>query len=138
MQSFSTCMQTFFSQCKKLYPSGGSRRNRSRKNVRPTTPSAQMSIGIASKNSNAMPAPSPMCEPNPMVIVGRANTVTGLARSIKNARASLVSKCMIPNARKSTAKASLIGKPVQKAGQRMPNPSLVGDMGSFMYIPDGA
>ena len=95
-----------------------------------------MSIGIASKNSNAMPTPSPMCESNPIVIVGRANTVTELARSIKNASVILVSKCTIPNARKSTAKASLIGKPVQKAGQRMPNPSFVGDRESFMHVPN--
>jgi hypothetical protein len=63
-----------------------------------------------------------------MVIVGSANTVTGLARSIKNASAILDSKSTIPNARKSTARASLIGKPVQQAGQRIPNPSFVGDM----------
>jgi len=62
------------------------------------------------------------------VIVGRANTVTGLARSIKNARKILVSKCTIPSARKTTAKASLIGNPVQNAGQRMPSPSFEGDI----------
>jgi hypothetical protein len=53
-----------------------------------------------------------------------------------NARAILVSKCTIPNARKSTAKASLIGKAVQKAGQRVPNPSFVGEICSFMPVPD--
>jgi hypothetical protein len=62
------------------------------------------------------------------VIVGSANTVTGLAKTIKNARAILVSKSTIPKARKSTARASLNGNPVQQAGQRMPNPSFVGDM----------
>jgi hypothetical protein len=71
-----------------------------------------------------------------MVIVGSANTVTGLARSIKKARAILFSKSTIPNARKSTARASLIGKPVQKAGQRIPNPSFMGGMCSFTLLPD--
>jgi hypothetical protein len=62
------------------------------------------------------------------VIVGRANTVTGLARSIKNAYTILFSNCTIPNARKSTTRISLIGKAVQKAGQRIPNPSFAGEM----------
>jgi hypothetical protein len=41
---------------------------------------------------------------------------------------------MIPNAMNNTANASLNGKPVQKAGQRIPNPSFVGDMCSFTLV----
>jgi hypothetical protein len=61
-------------------------------------------------------------------MIGSANTVTGLARSIKKASPILSSNCMIPKARNNTANASLNGKPVQKAGQRIPNPSFVGEM----------
>src|SRR5688572_4856252 len=118
---------THFNQSVEPNLSGGSRRNRSRKYVRPATPNAQISIGTAETNSKVIPIPSPMWESNPMVIVGSANTVTGLAKSMKNANAILLSKSMIPNAKKSTTTASLIGKPVQKVGQRMPNPSFAGE-----------
>ena len=74
------------SQRERPMPSCGSRRSFSRNNVFTTTPVAQMSMGMQIRNSSAMPAPSPRCGSNTIARMGMANTVTGLARYIRNAR----------------------------------------------------
>src|SRR6478672_12140761 len=84
-------------------------------------------MGIESRNNNAMPAPSPMCDSSPIVIIGTANTVTGLANTIKKPSPSRFSKCIRSMAKKTSTKASLIGRAVQKAGQSTPRPIFVGD-----------
>src|SRR5512147_2181274 len=111
-------------------PSGGSFLNFSRKNVRPTMPSAHISTGIAMRKRSAIPTPSPMCDPKPIEIVGSAKIVTGLASSMRNASPMRPSNCMMPIARNTNTNASLIGSAVQKAGQRTPSPIFVGDMDS--------
>src|SRR5690348_8949507 len=87
-------------------------------------------MGIASRKSNAIPAPSPMCDSNPKEMIGRAKTGTGLASSMIKASPILPSKCIRSIARKTSTNANLTGSPVQKAGQRTPSPIFVGDMDS--------
>src|SRR5687767_8111011 len=89
-----------------------------------------MSMGMASRKSNAMPAPSPMCDSNPMEMIGRAKTVTELANSIKKASPNLFSKCITSMARKTSTNASLIGRPVQNAGHSTPRQIFVGEKDS--------
>src|SRR6188474_1391879 len=84
-------------------------------------------MGIESRNNNAMPAPSPICDSRPIVMIGTANTVTGLANSIRKPSPSRFSKCIRSIAKKTSTKASLIGRPVQKADQSTPRPIFVGD-----------
>src|SRR6476659_477089 len=84
-------------------------------------------MGIESRNSNAMPAPSPMCDSRPIVMTGTAKTVTGLANNIRKPSPRRFSKCIKSMAKKTSTKASLIGRPVQKADQSTPRPIFVGD-----------
>src|SRR5262249_48422383 len=116
-------------------PSGGSSRNRSRKYVLATTPYAQMSTGMQSRNKSPIPTPSPMCESSPIMRIGRANTVTGLANTMTNPSAILASKLIRSMAMKRSAKASLIGNPVQKVNQRSCNASFTGEGDSWSVIP---
>src|SRR5512146_3021362 len=65
-----------------------------------------------------------------MVMMGKAKTVTGLASSMRKANPSRPSKCISPMARNSSAKANLMGSPVQNDGQSTPSPIFVGDIDS--------
>ncbi len=65
--------------------------------------------------------------PTPCEMIGRAKTVTGLANSIRKASPSLFSKCIKSMAMNTMAKASLIGRAVQKADQSTPRPIFVGE-----------
>src|SRR6185312_12371153 len=109
---------------------GGSFRSRSKKNVRPTSPSAQISTGMDIPKMSGSPIPSPKCVSKTAMMMGAAKTVTGLANSIKNARPNLPSKCTNPIVMARTANTALMGMPVQQAGHRIPKPIFVGDIDS--------
>ena len=78
-----------------------------RRYVRPTSPNAQISTGIDSKNRNGKTAPSPKCDSKPIVMIGTAKTVTGLANNIRKARPNRSSKCIKPIAMKDQRKGQL-------------------------------